>query len=76
MHSSQLVLTPILPLHPSHTPHSMHNSPKSLFNLLHWQGNDHYENLHRQCHGIVAEMHGVIKAGGITITPPADDDLD
>ena len=54
----------------------MHNSPKSLFNLLHWQGNDHYENLHRQCNGIVAEMHGVIKAGGITISNPADDDLD
>ncbi len=48
----------------------------SLFNLLHWQGNGHYENLHWQCHGIAAEMHSAINDGGLAIMTPDDDEGD
>ena len=45
----------------------MHNSPKNLCSLLHWQGGDHFENLHRQCALIVGEMEEVIDAEGIWV---------
>ena len=56
--------------------HGLANSPKALFALLHWQGDDHYANLNRQCSRIVAEIHECIAHGGITVTDSSDEDDD